>query len=187
MAAAAFASCTRESVSIDGIDSYGPNTIAFTIKDEPGTRAGDVLCSTSINLGQDANGQAIILQDNVTRLGLADYLPTTKGTPATTDNVADLFGQFQADFFAGPGFRNHVVRAAMFEYDEKHGKWIHTFERNPFDSYQEFYAFLTMPSYDPDKLIMGHSVFQAKDYAPSANILDQPDLLIAGMTLTRES
>ena len=99
MAAAALASCTREPVAIDGVYAYGPNAIAFTIQDEPGTRAGEVLSTTNIDLGKDANGQAMILQETVTRLGDFIYTPETKGTPATTENVAEIYGQFQADMF----------------------------------------------------------------------------------------
>ena len=192
MAAAALASCTREPVAIDGVYAYGPNAIAFTIQDEPGTRAGEVLSTTNIDLGKDANGQAMILQETVTRLGDFIYTPETKGTPATTENVAEIYGQFQADMFlySNEGGRYDYTRiesGIQFVHDAKHKKWSHTFDENPLDRNPVIWSIFTMPGVNPRSINKtSYSLMSINGYQLSDNILDQKDFLITSSYLTKD-
>lgn len=78
--------------------------IVFRLADSRATRSADVdatvrgiaIPGVTIPMGDDGMGGKLYLEETITRLDDVYYEPETKGTPAYTQNFADLYGTFKA-------------------------------------------------------------------------------------------
>lgn len=125
-----FSACEREKE----INGYvpGENEMAFRIG-SISTRsdmADDVVAeeSTVIPVGTDGKGNKLYLKEVVEDLNA----PVTRGTPAYTENVGDIYGSFAANI-SGTDY--------SFKYDKSYateagsGYWIHAFGLDPWKEY----------------------------------------------------
>ena len=190
MAAAALVSCSREPLSIAPAEEFGPNTIAFTLQETPGTRAGGLISTTNISLGTTESGEPIYLQERVTRLGGLSRVPATKAALATTDNVDRLYSEFIAMIYDENGDPFLIDESTdgryVFPYEGNHRKWAKSFGTNPLAVSSPLTFIMAMP--EPEggfglnadgKIAFSYNTPEAFD--------EQADLLIAGVELTADS
>ena len=194
MAAAALASCTREPVSYDGMSEFAPNTIAFSLESAPFTKAGQVLNTTTVNLGEDATGLSVTLQETVTWLGSnVQTVPSTKGAPVTDADVAEKYGSFKAIVYDSVGQYpldgdEELSGGVDFVYEPKHDKWAHTFKTNPFNRVPNmtFWMFMPeVPTLQSEVENLKGVVTKVFNVEVKPDILDQKDILIAGANLSK--
>lgn len=131
------------------------------------------------------DGQSLVLEETVVDLNGG---PDTKGTPAFTDNVLDLYGTFSA--VANPNSSTNSLPDAEFEFNTSTNYWTHHYysgnvwDKAPFDFY------LRMPSspagvtsaytYNAD----GSTEF---DYTSPGTAAGQQDILFTYTKLNDES
>ena len=185
IAAAALVSCSREPLSLSPAEEFGPNTIAFTLQEAPGTRAGGLISTTNISLGNTESGEPIYLQERVTRLGGLSRVPATKAALATSDNVADLYGTFYAKIYDQTGAEPDIDSGGPFDfkYEANHAKWAHSFGSNPLDAASPLTFIMAMPVVPDGFALTSDGI--AFSYTTPAEAADQKDLLIAGVELTK--
>ena len=189
MAAAVLASCSREPLTLAPAEEFGPNTIAFTLQETPGTRAGGLISSSTISLGNDQNGEPVFIQERVTRLGGITRMPATKAALATTANVDSLYGAFNALIYKedGSAFKIDGITGGPFEfaYEAKHHKWAHTFGSNPLGA-DPMSFIMAMPEIPTDFALNTDGKI-AFSYSTSTAAAEQKDLLIAGVQLSKST
>jgi len=115
----------REEFGSDGIKA---NAISF-ILDGAATKAGadnvPSVISDTFYIGEH-DGQTLYLQESIVCLNNEE--PQTKGTPAYTENFAELYGSFSAVAFdaTATSFTTPLLAAASFGYDADKG-WYHEY------------------------------------------------------------
>lgn len=114
----ALVSCEREK-SFNELTPIGENGVAFTIggvstrSAEPGTT---VVPGVSIPMGTDDQGHALFLEETIEEL---NPTPATKGAPAYTVNVGDIYDNMGV-FAVGGNFGNGEVSYEVMDmYDHK--------------------------------------------------------------------
>ena len=193
LAALTVASCKREELKADGrlISGREDNTLMFTILDEiPATRALKAEADDPdgvIDLGRTEGGMPLVFVESVTRPGIPECIPATKGAPATTDNVSDLYGSFSTVAYDGTspvtldGQTEFVFSPSTIE-----GKWVHTFDNNPWDAHNNLYFFAYMPekpagtTFNPSAKTISFSYTM-----PAA--AEQKDIVFGGQATTKSA
>ena len=84
------------------------------------TRSSEAITTVqgvTIPVGDDGMGNQLFLEETITRLDGIYEEPATKGTPAYTENFADLYGDFKAAAFRtiGSGFESSAFDDGIFE------------------------------------------------------------------------
>ena len=121
LAAAVFSSCTQEADH----NEYVPkeNGIAFYLQ-STSTRSAET--APQVNTIELDGIDNFVLEESVTSLD-EDwfYAPETKGTPAYTENVADLYKSFM-----GIAYKNETTTVALAdaEFTANNGKWEHLYD-----------------------------------------------------------
>ena len=121
LAAAVFSSCTQEADH----NEYVPkeNGIAFYLQ-STSTRSAET--APQVNTIELDGIDNFVLEESVTSLD-EDwfYAPETKGTPAYTENVADLYKSFM-----GIAYKNGTTTKALddAEFTANNGKWEHLYD-----------------------------------------------------------
>lgn len=121
LAAAVFSSCTQEADH----NEYVPkeNGIAFYLQ-STSTRSAEM--APQVNLIKLDGIDDYVLEESVASLD-EDwfYAPETKGTPAYTENVADLYKSFM-----GIAYKNGTTTEALAdaEFTANNGKWEHLYD-----------------------------------------------------------
>ena len=186
----ALASCTREPMFYSGANDVDPNAIAFTVETQAGTKAGAVLSSSTVNLGKDASGQTMILQETVTRIGDYDYAPETKGTPINSTNVINQYRTFRAYLYDED---NTLItdysedNDGGVDFTVKSVRWEHTFASNPLDAVSPLTFVMFMPQAPNFSLLANGKIEITTEQPASVGIRDQKDLLVSKAVLTKET
>lgn len=139
LAAAVFSSCTQESDNNEYIPKE--NGIAFYLQ---GTSTRSAEIAPQVNTIELDGIDDVVLEESVVSLD-EDwfYAPETKGTPAYTENVADLYKSFK-----GIAYQNETTTVALAdaEFTAKSGKWEHLYENlDPFAN-GDLRFFMRMPA-----------------------------------------
>ena len=177
-------SCINEKEGI--IASIGDNDIAFKLAGIQ-TKAApeDSFVSTeTIASFKFGKGDNFSLEEEVMSL---DGMPATKGTPAFTENVASLYGSFNA--VANPGADNSLPDA-NFPYDEATNLWTHHYHLGDIWEYAPFHFYMRMPA-EPAG-VSGDYTYNSDgsiefDYTSPSSATAQQDILFTSTTMTKET
>ncbi len=134
-------SCLNNTETFYG--EIGKNDIAFKLGSVQTKAASDDFAPVPQKVAtfKMDDGQSLVLEETVVDLNGG---PDTKGTPAFTENVLDLYGTFSA--VANPNSSTKSLPDAEFEFDSSTNYWTHHYysgnvwDKAPFDFY------LRMPS-----------------------------------------
>ena len=121
LAAAVFSSCTQEADN----NEYVPkeNGIAFYLQSSS-TRSAEM--TPKVNTIEFDGVDNLVLEESISSVDDAwFYEPETKGTPAYTENVADLYKSFM-----GIAYKNETTTVALAdaEFTANNGKWEHLYD-----------------------------------------------------------
>lgn len=129
-----------------------------------------------------STGDTFVFEEEVISL---DAAPATKGTPAFTENVATLYGSFNA--IANPGTANEVEDAA-YAFNASTNYWTHKFTSEIWKK-APFTFYMRMPS-TPGGVTSDYTYGTNKiefDYTSPATAALQQDILFASTTMSGES
>lgn len=185
LAAAVFSSCNRE---IDIDNGYVPlkNGLAFYLQGVATTKSAETNPVVKVYDLENVNG--VVLEESVVSLDENwFYAPATKGTPAYTENVADLYGSFNA-----VAYKEGTTTLALddAEFIENNGMWEHSYDIiDPFAN-GALHFFMRMPAATIDAQ---GSNFDYKangniefDYESPATASEQKDILFTSRSLSKE-
>lgn len=126
LAMAALVSCQENEIFNDTALEDG--MVGFYLREAGATKAGDVSATmrgVTIPLGDDGMGHSLVLEQTITDLDAMG--PMTKGTPAYTENVYDLYGgTFKAAVIGKNSAYNDVD--GDFTYDSGYKKYLHRYD-----------------------------------------------------------
>ena len=130
LAMAALVSCQENEISYNTLEK---GQVGFYLRGTRTTKAGEAEVTTkgvTIDLGSDEFGHNFFLEQTVTNLDA--IAPETKGTPAYSENVVDLYdGKFNSTVYSGSSaFESNVE----FVYDESLKKYTYTFDNGLWDN-----------------------------------------------------
>ena len=181
LAAAVFTSCNREKES-----GYVPqkNGIAFYLK---GISTKSAEMAPQVGLIELDKQSGLIIEESV--VSLDDdwyYEPMTKGSPAYTENVASLYGSFNAVAYKS-GTTTKALDDAVFT--AKDGMWEHVYDITDPLADGELRFFMRMPA---DVIDAQCTNFDYKtngniefDYDSPATATGQRDMLFTSRTLSK--
>lgn len=178
----ALTSCVHENGT--GGDIHSPGTIAFIAREPntkaPGTNAPDIISFPG------ENGYHLVMTTQ--QMGSA-YSPATRGTPAYTSNMGDLYGSFEADFYK-PGTTTPFLYNVAFGYDQAADNWKSDFVEDPWETSDPFYISMLMPG-RPTGLSSFATSFPSNtptitfSYTCPDKAEDQQDILVSGRSLSK--
>lgn len=116
-----------EQTPIENPAPQAAQTVSFVISDQGVTKAS--VLETSVNRleVEPINGVEYVIEETATPMDcLFGYMPMTKGTPAYTENVADLYGKFSGIAYI-PGTETVKYPAAEFTPSGIEGNWEHQY------------------------------------------------------------
>lgn len=193
VAALVAAACVREmDVPDEPLPEPGESELSFLVKSgAPVTRSEASLDALTyggvIDMGMTGEGKPLRFVDSVTGIPLpSSDTVSTKGTPATSENVKSLYGRFYAVAYDGTTPVSIGGESTLtFQYKAISGKWTHVFDNvSPFEGHESLYFFAWMPL-KPDGTVFYPS---AKTISFSYTVPDDPasqqDLLFAGTATT---
>ncbi len=179
LAAVALTSCEGEK-SFKNLD-LGENSIAFTMKDAALTRAGSIVSHKELPLTIQAGDQEFTIEETVTRLGASG--PATKGTPAFTVNVGDLYGSFNGIAKDADGV---VIDDGAFNYEAGKDVWVRKFSSDPWGDKSSAFYYLRMPASPGGVENLTYANEQISfDYVSPSAASAQQDMLFGGRTVTK--
>lgn len=177
-------SCINEKEGI--IASIGENDIAFKIAgiQTKATPEDSFVSTETIASFKFGKGDNFSLEEEVMSL---DGMPATKGTPAFTENVASLYGSFNA--VANPGADNSLPDA-NFPYDEATNLWTHHYHLGDIWEYAPLHFYMRMPA-EPAG-VSGDYTYNSDgsiefDYTSPSSATAQQDILFTSTTMTKET
>lgn len=167
-----------------GLRSLAENEIAFVIGDAS-TRAGESQASVegvTIPLGVKTDDGELAFIETIECL---DGSPATRGIPAYTENVATLYGQFDAHVY------NADIPDAVYSVGND-GTWSKTYDDNPWDKANPIKFWMNMPVADEmtsvDTLDFdSESEKITFSYESPATAADQKDILFTTKTISRDA
>ena len=194
LVAAALTSCIQEQ-SFNDV-KLGENDVVFTFQGAAPTKAAEAPARNSgvtLSLGNEDGGD-LVLEETVVDLNA--WSPATKGTPAYTENVGDLYKNdlnVYATEFGGDALFE-TMDEEIYEYKNKANvntagwRYRHTYDADywPKDgSAVDFY--LQMPATQPGVTMTSRTggAFSFS-YASMAKAEEQKDILFAYRSLTKE-
>ena len=142
LATAALAGCQQNEISIASLEK---GEIGFYIRGSQMTKSADIVPSSVrgaiIDVGSDMAGNKFFLEETITSLDA--LAPETKGTPAYTVNLIDLYNkEFGAIVEDKDG--TAINSPGKFEYDEAKAKYTKMYGNNLWDN-PTIYFHLWMP------------------------------------------
>ena len=166
-----------------------PGSISFTLNGVA-TRAdaGAAVQVNNYNLGTDDSGMMFSLEETVTWMGDLGSAPVTRGTPAFTENVQDVYGSaFTGVVYGSSGM---VFGDGSFFAMEDGVRWRRGFSTDPWAAANPLTFFLRMPvsATGVDNLAYDATAGTVSfDYETPATAEDQQDLLFAKTTLNQDT
>ena len=193
------ASCTQEK-SFDELSPVGENGIAFSIAGDASTRsmetASEAEPGISIPLGHDDKGNAFYLEETIENLNPS---PATKGAPAYTANLGDVFktmgvyaeGKFGDQSFVLMDQSKHMGEPSDPNApDGKGWRYHHNYDGSPWpDNTNKVDFFLRMPA---DAMGVSELTYSneaksiAFDLGSPLTGKEQQDILFAQTSLSKE-
>lgn len=180
-------SCIREK----NFETYAPEpeAISFVLQGvSTRSQAPAAVQQHTYRLGTDNEGHLFTLQETVMEMGdLGAEVPSTRGTPAFTENVQDVYG---SRFFGSVyGTDGSLLDQGDFNAMEDGVRWRHEFGFDPWKESDPLTFFLRMPVSPTgvSNLVYNQRAGTiAFDYATPEKASDQQDILFAKRTLTNE-
>ena len=129
LAMAALVSCQENEINYKPLEK---GEVGFYLKGARTTKAGDVATvkGVTLPLGNDGRGNSFVLEQTITDLDAMG--PETKGTPAYTENVIDLYGgKFTATVI---GKNGTYEEKGEFVYDSAYKKFIRKYDNDLWDN-----------------------------------------------------
>lgn len=196
LATFALASCVREVVPDNTTDVViGKNDLAFVMSSAPVTRAADEAEVTVNNytLKSLSEGKMLRLEETVAPLeDIVREAPATRGTPAYTENVADLYGAFNlvAYKMESPLGGSPVIADGPAEVQGDGQTWVRRFPDDPWGGNEQLYFFMRMPGTQTgvDDLSCAYEDGAGKitfNYTSPATATAQQDILFGGRPISK--
>lgn len=134
-------SCLNNTETFYG--EIGKNDIAFKLGSVQTKAASDDFAPVPQKVAtfKMDDGQSLVLEETVVSLNGG---PDTKGTPAFTENVLDLYGTFSA--IANPNSSTNSLPDAEFEFDSSTNYWTHHYYSGNVWDKAPFKFYLRMPT-----------------------------------------
>ena len=186
LATAALSSCVREK-SFERI-TFGENEVAFSFQGAS-TRSGEAMARRGavIALGNDGNGNNFFLEETIEDL---EYGPATKGTPAYTENVKDLYKNMDVIGYVGNKIQ---FPDAVYESMDAtaNGGWLYHFDYGEDkwpDNRTDVRFFLRMPASASGVDSLTYDAATGKmsfRYASPENAQAQQDILFTSRLLNK--
>lgn len=193
---AILASCRESSIGTDIPDISGENDAVINLAPVWDTDAQSTRSATEIDESEIiASNGVLVVRESVSALGLScTTCPGTKGTPATTDNFADLYKEGFRGFavYAGKQNRSDDL-AATFVHNGESNIWSHFYQNEVWPEDNRLLFYYTAPNEIPSYIEIGRT----SDAADEAHILsfsikgdypvrasDQKDILFAANEVT---
>lgn len=129
LAMAALVSCQENEINYKTLEK---NEVGFYLRGARATKAGEASAvrGATIPLGNDGRGHSFVLEQTITDLDAMG--PETKGTPAYTENVIDLYGgKFTATVI---GKNGAYEENGEFVYDDAYKKFIRKYDDDLWDN-----------------------------------------------------
>jgi len=129
LALAALVSCQENEINYKPLEK---GEVGFYLKEARTTKAGGVATvkGVTLPLGNDGRGHSFVLEQTITDLDAMG--PDTKGTPAYTENVIDLYGgKFTATVI---GKNGTYEENGEFVYDDAYKKFIRKYDNDLWDN-----------------------------------------------------
>ena len=192
LAALALASCRQEKeLEFAPVGEIGQGEVTFKIG-SVATRSDSEARSEETTLATVNVGDAILsLNETVTSLDVVSDSPATRGTPAFTENVANLYGTFNA--VANPNSTDAASRLAdaSFPFDGA-TFWRHDYRMADIWTKAPYQFFMRMPA-DVPGVAVGTLTYRNDDgsirfsYTTPATATAQKDILFTSTTLENET
>lgn len=200
LATVSLVACQQEK-SFDELNPIGKDGVAFTLQNIS-TRSAEedptAVKGMTIPLDVQVGGESFYLEETIEELN--PISPATKGTPAYTVNVGDLYDNMGVYANAG-SFGGDVTFELMDQYEHKGEpndpkapenlgwRYRHNYSGDPWpDEDTKVNFFLRMPASDPGVSDLAYSETDksiAFDYASSLKGEDQQDILFAQTSISK--
>ena len=189
-------SCLRENDFDNGDFTFADDEVAFRIGSVQ-TRSVIGNQSESIEIGTFTtdNGESFILEDVITSMDDYSNVPETRGTPAFTENVKDLFGTFFTVALKSDGnsafAKNNVTTGVEYTYD-KDNIWHYRYGEDIWEGKLPTYFFMRMPGKE-DGVTLGSSPYNLNtgsitfSYVSPSSAASQKDILFTSYQRTDET
>lgn len=160
LAMAALVSCQEEKEI--NYKSLEKDVVGFYLRESGATKAGGVSAIEQglvLPLGDDGMGHSFVLEQTITNLDAMG--PETKGTPAYTMNVKDLYGGKFNAALVGKTVKRY---GDEFVFDDSYGKYYFKYPENIWtDDNVPLYFYMWMPG-DLGDAVNGGSDFAAANF-----------------------
>ena len=180
-------SCVKEK-SIERFEPE-PEAISFMLSGVS-TRAdaGTPIQVNRYNMGSDDSGLIFSLEETVTWMGDVGAESATRGTPAFTENVQDVYGSS----FSGVayGSSGQVIDDGAFYAMEDGIRWRRGFGFDPWERANPLTFFLRMPELPTGVSNLAYNYSSASltfDYETPATAAAQQDILFSTTTLDKDT
>ncbi len=186
LAALALASCRQEEeLEFAPVGEVGQEEVAFKIGSVATRSAAkadaQVNTLTTVKVGEST----LTLDETVTSLDYVYDTPGTRGTPAFTENVATLYGTFNA--VANPNSTDATTKLAdaAFPFNSSTTYWAHDYGRADIWSKAPYMFYMRMPADMPgvDALTYDNDGSISFSYTSPATATEQKDILFTSTTL----
>ena len=193
LVAAALTSCIQEQ-SFNDV-KLGENDVVFTFQGAAPTKAAEAPVRNSgvtLSLGNEDGGD-LVLEETVVDLNA--WSPATKGTPAYTENVGDLYKNdlnVYATEFGGDALFE-TMDEEIYEYKNKANvstagwRYHHSYDQNYWPAEGTVGFYLNMPATQPGVTMTSRTGGKFTfSYTSPETASAQKDILLAYRTLTKE-
>lgn len=169
------------------VGQIGKDEIAFRlakVQTKAATEDFFIAAPEKIASFRASTGETYAIEETVTSL---DEAPVTKGTPAYTENVIDLYGSFSA--IANPNDALKKLDDAEFAFNSSTEYWSHYYWGGVWDN-APFTFYMRMPL-DPEGVTSAYTYDDEKqsikfNYTSPETAALQEDILFASTTLEKE-
>lgn len=192
LAALALASCRQEEeLEFAPVGEVGQEEVAFKIGSVATRSAAEadaqVNTLTTVKVGEST----LTLDETVTSLDYVYDTPGTRGTPAFTENVATLYGTFNAVAYDPAAGSTVKLDDASFPFNSSTKYWAHDYGRADIWSKAPYMFYMRMPADVPGVtkdngqpvLTYGNDGSISFSYTSPATATEQKDILFTSTTL----
>lgn len=152
--------------------------------------SNETLTGVTIPISDNENGGSFVLEESIQYLGTLSGELATRGTPAYTENVAGLWGAFNA--VVQDEDNNQIFGDGAFTYAD--GDWTRRFYQDPWKDADPLYFYMRMPAEmvgvtlaeDAYELTTDGKQTITFEYISPENAESQEDILFAARPITKQ-